>query len=68
MLAEVMPDKKREEVMKLQDEDENVAISIAVMGFLHPAIAEMAMAFSSINVVTNSNRLKGIDISPSYQS
>lgn len=40
-----------------------VAIPVAFVGFLHPLMGMAAMSFSSINVVTNSNRLKKADIS-----
>jgi Cu+-exporting ATPase len=35
-----------------------VAIPIAVVGFLHPVVAEIAMAISSVSVVANANRLR----------
>ncbi|MEW5827200.1 MAG: heavy metal translocating P-type ATPase [Candidatus Bipolaricaulota bacterium] len=35
-----------------------VAVPLAVLGLLHPLVAEAAMALSSINVVLNANRLR----------
>jgi Cu+-exporting ATPase len=39
-----------------------IAVPLAVLGLLHPAIAEAAMALSSLNVVSNSLRLKKVKI------
>jgi len=39
-----------------------IAIPAAILGFLHPVIAEIAMAMSSINVVTNANLLRFVKI------
>ena len=45
-----------------------IAIPAAFFGFLHPVIAEAAMAMSSINVVTNANLLRFYKIKPDYMS
>jgi Cu+-exporting ATPase len=39
-----------------------IAVPLAVMGLLHPVIAEMAMAVSSVTVVTNANLLRRIKL------
>lgn len=40
-----------------------VMIPLAVIGMMHPLLAEAAMAFSSVNVVFNSRRLQKADLS-----
>jgi Cu+-exporting ATPase len=42
-------------------------IPLAVIGWMHPVLAEIAMATSSITVVGNANRLRGVDIRPDYE-
>jgi Cu+-exporting ATPase len=42
-----------------------VMVPLAIVGVMHPVLAEIAMAFSSINVVTNSRRLQRVDIQSS---
>ena len=41
-----------------------VMVPLAIVGVMHPVLAEVAMAFSSINVVTNSRRLQKVNIQP----
>ncbi|HSG43346.1 MAG TPA: heavy metal translocating P-type ATPase [Anaerolineales bacterium] len=45
----------------------NVAmIPLAVIGWMHPVLAEIAMATSSITVIGNANQLRKHDIRPDY--
>lgn len=44
-----------------------VAIPLAVIGLLHPVIAEAAMAISSVSVVTNANLLRRVNIRSQYE-
>ncbi len=43
-----------------------VMIPFAMLGLAHPVIAEIAMAISSITVVTNANLLRRSRIQPDY--
>ncbi|SMO54963.1 heavy metal translocating P-type ATPase [Fodinibius sediminis] len=45
-----------------------VMVPLAVLGMLHPLLAEAAMAFSSVNVIANSRRLSKKNIQPDYQT
>ncbi len=44
-----------------------VMIPLAVLGMMHPLLAEIAMATSSVTVVSNANLLKRVDIGPEYE-
>ena len=43
-----------------------VMIPLAIVGWMHPALAEIAMATSSVTVVTNANMLRRTEIRPAY--
>jgi Cu+-exporting ATPase len=43
-----------------------VMIPLAILGMMHPVLAEIAMASSSVTVVTNANLLRRVDIRPDY--
>jgi len=44
-----------------------VMIPLAVVGWMHPVLAEIAMATSSVTVVTNANMLRRVEIRPAYR-
>jgi len=43
-----------------------VMVPLAVIGWMHPVLSEIAMATSSVTVVTNANTLRRVDIRPDY--
>ena len=44
----------------------SIAIPVAILGLLHPVVAELCMATISVSVVTNANPLRRANIRPSY--
>ena len=45
-----------------------IMVPLAIIGVMHPVLAEIAMTFSSINVVANSRRLQRKNIQPAYKA
>jgi len=45
---------------------ELTGVVVAIVGWMHPVLAEIAMAISSITVVTNANTLRRVKIRPAY--
>ena len=43
-----------------------IMVPLAIAGWMHPVLAEAAMATSSITVVTNANLLRRVEIRPAY--
>jgi Cu+-exporting ATPase len=43
-----------------------VMVPLAIIGWMHPVLAEIAMATSSVTVVTNANTLRRVEIRPVY--
>ena len=43
-----------------------IMVPLAVIGWMHPVLSEIAMATSSVTVVTNANTLRRADIRPDY--
>jgi len=43
-----------------------IMVPLAVIGWMHPILSEIAMATSSVTVVTNANTLRRVDIRPDY--
>jgi len=44
-----------------------VMIPLAIVGLMHPVLAEIAMATSSVTVVSNANLLRRVNVRPSYE-
>jgi Cu+-exporting ATPase len=43
-----------------------VMVPLAIIGWMHPVLAEISMATSSVTVVTNANTLRRVEIRPAY--